>query len=773
MNEREVKLAIGSLLHDVGKVVYRSGDRRNHSESGYDFLKNTVGIEDPEILNCVRYHHGKNLRGADLNADSLAYLTYFADNIASAADRREKDDPEEGFDKEVPLSCIFNILNGNHKNAHYARQLLNAESGIAFPTDENVEMDEYFYEKVRENIKDSLKGIQFNEIYINSLLTVLETNLTYIPSSTSKRELPDISLYDHVKLTAALALCMEKYFEEKRENNYKDKVINKAEETYAEKIFLLYSLDISGIQNFIYTISSEGALRGLRARSFYLDILMEDIVDELLEKTGLCRSNLIYCGGGHCYLLLPNTDKAQKETEEFEKEINRWFMEEFGTALYIAGGKASCSANDLKNNPSGSYEKLYRKISEEISYRKSQRYTWEDINYLNSKKTKGERECKICRNSDVLDEEDRCSICAALEKFSGDILYGDFFAVTRNKEDGALPLPDSKYLTAVSTEEKMKRIMAEEGYIRCYSKNKDYTGKLLSTHIWVGNYCIENAAFEDYANAAREKGAITRIGVLRADVDNLGAAFAKGFEGKYMTLSRTAVLSRQLSLFFKCYINQLLSEGTAAYLNGNKKRNAAIVYSGGDDLFIVGAWNEVIEIFTDIREQFKKFTLGSLTISGGIGIYESHFPIHIMAGETARLEDKAKNVDGKNAVCLFSPDFAFSWERFTKKVIEEKYYTLKNFFDYTKEYGMAFLYNIMELLEDCSEKINIVHLIYLLSRMEPGPESPEDEKKAYKVFSDHMYEWIKSEADRKEVLTAIYLYIYLVRNSENKGAENE
>lgn len=36
MTEQEVKLIIGSLLHDIGKVVYRQGDdRRNHSQSGY------------------------------------------------------------------------------------------------------------------------------------------------------------------------------------------------------------------------------------------------------------------------------------------------------------------------------------------------------------------------------------------------------------------------------------------------------------------------------------------------------------------------------------------------------------------------------------------------------------------------------------------------------------------------------------------------------------------------------------------------------------------
>ena len=35
-----------------------------------------------------------------------------------------------------------------------------------------------------------------------------------------------------------------------------------------DRLFLLCSLDISGIQNFIYTITSQNALRTLRARSF-------------------------------------------------------------------------------------------------------------------------------------------------------------------------------------------------------------------------------------------------------------------------------------------------------------------------------------------------------------------------------------------------------------------------------------------------------------------------------------------------------------------------
>ena len=47
MNDRKAKLIIGSLLHDIGKVIYREGgDKRNHSVSGYDYLKEEADIKE-------------------------------------------------------------------------------------------------------------------------------------------------------------------------------------------------------------------------------------------------------------------------------------------------------------------------------------------------------------------------------------------------------------------------------------------------------------------------------------------------------------------------------------------------------------------------------------------------------------------------------------------------------------------------------------------------------------------------------------------------------
>lgn len=769
LNDRQIKLVVGSLLHDIGKIVYRSGDGRNHSISGYDFLKNQAKIEDTEILGCVKYHHGKYLNNAEIENDDIAYITYYADNVAAFTDRRESVVQEEGFDKSVPLDSVFNILNGNCGKSHYMMQVLNPKEGINYPTEENVSMDEHFYKTVVDNITNNLLGIKLDEEYVNSLLSVLEANLSYIPSSTSKRELTDISLFDHVKITAAVASCIEQYLKEQGETDYRETLFHNTQESYDREMFLLYSMDISGIQNFIYSISDKGALKGLRARSFYLEIMMEHVIDELLEKLSLSRANLIYTGGGHCYMLLPNTDKVKQILEKYENEVNQWLLETFDIALYIACGYAVASANNLRNVPEGSYSELYQNISKLVSEKKSHRYSPELIQYLNKKEYDGERECNVCRRVAKVSEEGRCSVCEALERMGRDMLHGDYFVVLCDSQEYALPLPGNCYLI-VQTEKNIKETMQKESYVRCYTKNDFYTGKLVTTKLWVGDYVAKDA--NTFGELAEKSKGIDRIAVLRADVDNLGTSFVYGFrrdkDESYVTLSRTAALSRQLSLFFKGYINKILSQGTESVFAEGGLRNVVIVYSGGDDVFLAGAWNEVIAVFMDLRKALEKFTQGTLTISGGIGVYSPSSPIHVMAKETQFLEDCSKDCDEKNAITIWNEEHTYPWNEFLTNVVDEKFKVLREYFKDNDERGMAFLYHLTELLRAYGEQINIARYVYLLSRMEPDRESSEKVIEAYKNFSKKMYLWSQNPKDRKELLTAIYLYVYLNRKEEDE-----
>ena len=320
MQTEKMQLIVGALLHDIGKVIYRQGDGRKHSISGYEFLSREAHIEEKNVLDPVRFHHKAELQKADVPADSFAYIVYIADNIAAGADRRKNDGEEKGFSKEIPLESVFNILNGNDKKLHYRRGILeDTADKIQVPTDQQEAFDEGFYYKVKQNLLNNFLGIFWEEEYLNSILEILEGNLSLVPSSTARDEL-----------------------EEKGIRDYRACLFEKEKEFKQEKTFLLCSMDISGIQKFIYTIHSEGALRNLRARSFYLSIMMEHIIDTLLQRLELSRANLIYSGGGHCYLLLANTKKTKQTVEEFEKELNQWLLENFDIALYVAGGGMQC-----------------------------------------------------------------------------------------------------------------------------------------------------------------------------------------------------------------------------------------------------------------------------------------------------------------------------------------------------------------------------------------------------------------------------------------------
>lgn len=769
MTDERIKVILGGLLHDVGKAVYRAGSSDNHSVLGERWLRQEGGLKDNDILQQVRYHHGRELTQAKIPEESLAYITYIADNISAGLDRRQETDAF-GYEQGMPLASIFNHMNGDREEQYYAPGFLDVESQIAYPERRKIPCDEFFYGSVLGKLKDCLSGLEYGEDFVESFQEVLESVFTYIPSSTSKKERGDISLFDHSKLTAAVGSCIHAYLSEQNRYNYRQELMINSRLFYAEQVFYLCSMDISGIQEFIYTIASSGALKALRVRSFYLDILMEHCIDELLFSLELSRCNLLYSGGGHAYLLLPGTKNTEYKLELFEKNINDWFLENFKTALFMGIGAVKCSANMLMNLPKGSYDELFQRISACISKKKLHRYNAEQLIWLNGNSIKeNTRECKVCHRSDKL-IEDKCIFCSAIETMSSKLLNNSFFVVTKGSHENALPLPFNCSLQIVKREEAIDQMKKSE-YIKTYGKNQVHTG-LHVTKLWVGDYAAE-ATFEDLKKKAI---GVKKIAVLRADVDNLGRSFVHGFESKtdgnkYVTLSRTTTFSRKMSMYFKKHINTLLEHGKNYIVEKEPgKREAVVVYAGGDDLFIVGSWDDIIGFSMDLYQSFYRYTQGSLSFSAGIGIYDAKFPIANMAEMTGELEDYAKSMDGKNAVALFDKDNVYPWEVFFNKVVNEKYFTLNDFFKERQDKGRSFLYDMLKLFkgmqqsgEQADKKINLARLAYMLGRLQSDRESDKNEREKMYRFSEKLYEWIKNEDDRKQMITAIYLYAYKTR----------
>ncbi|MDR1101865.1 MAG: type III-A CRISPR-associated protein Cas10/Csm1, partial [Clostridiales bacterium] len=616
-----------------------------------------------------------------------------------------------------------NILNNNGKSLNYPNEST-LESGLPFATNTEDKYLESFYKTILQNLNDNIhKNIETNE-----LMDILEANTSFVPSSTSLGELADISLFDHSKTTAAIGACIYQYLGAR---NYKDVLFSNNGDIDNENIFLLTSCDFSGIQDFIYTTSGKRSLKSLRSRSFYLEIMLEHMADELLSSLGLARPNLLYTGGGHAYFLLPNTDETKTKIEEFVKQTKIWFLENFKTALYVAFAYNECNAKQLSKN----IGEVYKKVSEKMSVNKQNRYDANDIIMLNSQNNiQNERECRICHRTDKL-EDDICEICSGIEDISVDLARSNIFMVVNSPRGKSLPLPYNKFLIVSNELGDCERF---------YVKNKLSAGAKLSRNIWMGDYFAKGGngkplSFEDLAEGV----GIKRIGVLRADVDDLGKAFSCGFNKRHATISRTAALSRSLSLFFKWHINKILDG-----------RNATIVYSGGDDVFIVGHWLDIIEIGVELQSQFAAFTGGALTISAGVGMYDCKYPFLRQAIETGELESAAK-ADGKNRIALF--EHVFVWDEFRNNVLGKKLKEIEVFFADSDERGKNFIYRIAEYLREMTgvNNINLARFAYLLARLNIEQDNLE-----------LLYEYAKNEKDRKELMCALEIYVYKTREGE-------
>lgn len=806
-----LKITVGALLHDVGKLLFRGEeDGRAHSQSGAEYLAKLT--DDRDLLQCVKFHHKRDLAAAvDLPPDSPAYIVYIADNIAAAADRREAEGGGYGYEKSLALDSVFNILNNGTRSLKHP--LTGLDDAVNFPMQTAAASPAQYKEIVR-GFGEGLRGIKFDGDYINSLLELSQAWLSFVPSSTDNAQLADISLFDHAKVTAAVAACIAEYLTEQHCTDYRRELYDGEAAFDKEQAFLLLSCDVSGIQKFTYTIASKDAAKMLRSRSFYLEILMESFADDVLAQLGLSRANLLYSGGGHCYMLLPNTARARQTAEEAVKGLNTALVAHFKTLLYMAWGIVPCTAADLKGKADAqgsSLSRVFYEVSRAVSAKKLTRYSAEDILALNAAPAKlSGRECVSCGAVDAYtDEQDHCRVCRELIDISPDLMREDIcFVLTEAPPEGvnAVRLPGAfnttRYLCVATAADAAELLARDNPPLRVYGKNKLHTGLRYAAKLWMGTYAArEKGRVKTFEELAKSAQGIDRLAVLRADVDNLGTAFVSGFvregddPGRYETVSRKAALSGQLSLFFKKHLNAVLARtadmeyfslGGKPAVSGTGK-NALIIYSGGDDVFLVGAWNEVIEAAVDMRNAFARFCGGALTFSAGIGVYEHAYPISRMAEETGALLDTAKAADEvKDAVALFGAELGpdgktaaghvYRWEVFIDDVAGHKLRALQAYFDAPgvsedrRAKGNSFLYRIKDYAVAVgSDKINLARCAYLLGRMAPT-NAPEEEERRYEEFSAQIMRWLVVPADRAKLLTAITLYVYLNRDKNKEEA---
>ena len=175
----------------------------------------------PDVLDCVRFHHKADLLHADLPNESPAYVAYIANSIVEGKVRGSSEREEEEQDYiHAPLRSVFNLLHGN---------TLDYSSGTAYYDDERIpfpdnggknEISSGQYLQILHEVREHLKNVQPAEPYINVLLSALERCLSFVPSSVGNKDASDISMFDHLKMTAAVGACVSEYPDGKQPSRF-------------------------------------------------------------------------------------------------------------------------------------------------------------------------------------------------------------------------------------------------------------------------------------------------------------------------------------------------------------------------------------------------------------------------------------------------------------------------------------------------------------------------------------------------------------------------
>lgn len=620
-------------------------------------------------------------------------------------------------------------LSKQHYLQHICR-MLPTKDGYIFPTTQE---DQGLPLKLKNQWKaffnELSKEVKENELAdLTSLYAICKKHLWCIPVSL-KLEHQDISMFEQARLAAAIAVCMYHRLRQETPALEPEQWPSTLIENRTEERYLLVSADFSGIQSFIYNIAHSGALKALKGRSFLLQQILDHAALDLIQLLDLTDANLLYSSGGKFYALLPNTPKAVEAVRQVEQSVNKALLQLYGcesallTAILPLKG-SDFITNEVKktSNLPKIWDDLNRILATKSKFRKFDGLLDEDF-FIVSDDLRPFGSVEVCYATGI-------ELCTKDSLTSMQrVIEDDKFWKFRLKEKNIYQLKkgeqpansESPYLSEEQFQAQKIGQKLKDGKIigTHYSNSGEFgtfgefsisitenksiqarrntllnsddileeLGNLPSKSFkfYGGNWQLDDelleredgsrieGSFEYWKNNAK---GIPYLSVLRMDVDNLGKIFKDGL-GKEATISRIVQLSSMLDFFFCGYLNRLkdlywdAKEGVIEVPTEVKLENAIqIVYSGGDDLFIVGRWDVMPDVAIWIHKKFKEFTgyHPDLSISAGIALFNAQqplFKVAEIAGEAeewAKKYTRGKKQKSKDAVCFLGNPM--SWEDF-------------------------------------------------------------------------------------------------------------
>jgi len=716
-------VTVASLLHDVGKVIYRGvsearRQRMSHQTLGFVWASER-GYPEP-ILEAIRRHHWQSQGSAEyeqLAAEAyqgpqrvrnLLYVVREADRLAAAMEREPFD--EGGFDLSASLCNIFSTIQlDGQKSPSPTQWPLDRD---AYP-EEKVVLLPAERERMWSNLQEDLSKLG-RRPDPTSLLYVLQKHLSRVPEHTWVRASPpDTSLYHHLKTTAAIALAMWRHGEHS-ENCWSSDMSGFVADRSLPR-YLLIGGDVSGVQDFIYRVSSRRALRLLRAKSFFLELFCEWASTHFVEALGLERTSIVYAGGGRFVLLGPQTARAQKTIQRTAREVNDWLWNAFSGALYLAVAAVPMTGEELVEDTGAGWDRLEQGIADAKACR------WPDrLATLFIPREVPDEECDACRlpaqhlSREGEDEPALCDFCSQMVRLGGRLPELDQLWVV-----DACEAPADATVLSIGN---VAFTAAGPGRLRYLLR--DHWRQLSAEELQRPTVALPVAALESGiyeremdAVAAASVG-VPKVGVLRMDVDRLGAIFREGLQKR--SFARISELSDRLNTYFKYHLPRRLAcllEGEhEPTLFGLRHRQPALnlIYAGGDDLFILGPWDQIVDLAFAIRRDFARYTgeNPAVTLSGGLVVVDHRLAVYRAADLAGQEEDRAKRA-GRNRLALLGSVVPWEDGKEMRQLLAAWKKDTEEPREYVLRYSRSLLQRLLRLLER-EDEWSLVQLYYLL-----------------------------------------------------------
>lgn len=616
--------------------------------------------------------------------------------------------------KEVRMKSIFENLLENNTDAYKLPIAAVELSDRSFPKNSFSQSGQKEYAALWQKFTDELTKIPRKDVrqLSDSILYLLEKYTVTIPSST--QHLPDVSLYEHSRSTAAYALCLYDYLNDEANKGRFPKDIKADVEP-----FLLIGGDLSGIQAYIYDIAGKGAAKNLKGRSFYLQMIVEVIVQFILDELNLYRANVVYSSGGGFYILAPNTTEVNKQLPKLIETLTQKIRQQHGTKLYLAIDSEPIKKETIFD---GTLNTLWAGLTKKLSEKKLNRFAEfivadNGYRFFFTPSDEGGRQQRDAVTGEEFESDEKRypftpEDIEGTQKENKEYVKRSTFEqirlgkILRDKIDYQIitrkpvaywesqqdyfyrsnfhfqPLDLGYYYYFMNEHrweklrERAKGSVDDAQILRINSielsdfqigGNRNVNGFTFYGGNDLPRTNDEEALYFDDM-AGDESVSFKRLGILRMDVDRLGLIFKDGFKDNRRTFSRYSTLSRSLDFFFKGYLNTIWQEDESL------KANTFILYAGGDDLFIVGKWDASLAFAQKIQTEFERWTCHNpkMGISGGMALVGGRFPIAKAATQSDEEEKLAKGHEfakkEKNALSFLGMPLAFGTEL---KIVED------------------------------------------------------------------------------------------------------